>query len=292
MRAHRIRLEPNQAQRVFFARCAGVARVAYNWALARWKEQYTAGQKPNEAALRRELNALKKVEYPWMLEVPKTVPQQAIKNLGAAFQRFFRKQGKYPRFKRKYVRDSFRIDNGPAKVGEDAVRLNGNRIKVPKLGWVRMSEALRLCGQVKSAWVSREADEWFITLVVATATPSPPDHANVVGVDLGIKELAVCSNGQRFSNPSVLRMLLSRLRRLSKNLSRKKKGSNRRHKARSKLARLHQRIKNVRQDNLHKTTTAIAEAVGAGVVGLENLNVRRHAEESQARSGYLGCRHA
>lgn len=208
-----------------------------------------------------------------MLEVPKTVPQQAIKNLGAAFQRFFRKQGKYPRFKRKYGRDSFRIDNGPAKVGAHAVSLKGARIKVPKLGWVRMSETLRLYGQVKSAWVSREADEWFVTLVVDTAAPSPAEHVQVIGVDLGIKELAVCSNGQRFANPGVLRILLSRLRRLSKSLSRKKKGSTRRGKARAKLAKLHQRIKNVRLDHLHKTTTSIAETVGAGIVAVEDLNI-------------------
>ena len=90
---HKIALDPNDKQSTFFAKSAGTARFAYNWALAQWAEQYKAGEKPSDVSLRRELNSIKKNDYPWMLEVGKCAPQQAIKNLGVAFRRFFKKQG-------------------------------------------------------------------------------------------------------------------------------------------------------------------------------------------------------
>jgi len=136
---HKIELAPNNRQATFFARACGVARFAWNWALDEWKRQYEAGEKPNEAALRRQLNAIKADAFPWMLEVPKTAPQQAIKDLGQAFQHFFRrvKQGGkpgYPRFKKRGIHDSFRADNGPPAKGQDAVAVDGRRVRVPKLG--------------------------------------------------------------------------------------------------------------------------------------------------------------
>lgn len=99
LRAHKIKLDPNQEQATYFAKACGVARHAYNWALAKWKEQYEAGLKPNEAALRKQYNAIKPVEFSWALEVTKNAPQQAIKNAGTAFSNFFRqvKAGKKAR---------------------------------------------------------------------------------------------------------------------------------------------------------------------------------------------------
>jgi putative transposase len=93
VRSHRIALVPTPAQEVLLRQAVGVSRFAYNWALAEWKRQYQAGEKPNEAALRRQLNAIKREQFPWMGLVPKSVPQQAIKNCGAAFERFFKRQG-------------------------------------------------------------------------------------------------------------------------------------------------------------------------------------------------------
>jgi Probable transposase. len=107
--------------------------------LAEWERDYAAGGKPNEAALRRKLNAIKGEQFPWMLEVSKRAPQQAIKNLGSAFKHFFRrcKQGEkkkgYPRFKKKGIHDSFRVDNGPPTPGENAVRIDAQHIQIPRL---------------------------------------------------------------------------------------------------------------------------------------------------------------
>ena len=115
--AHKIRLDPTNTPRTFFAQCVGTARFAYNWALEEWKQQYQAGEKPHEVALRQLLNGLKDDTFPWMVEVPKSVAQQAIKNLGDAFHRFFRGQTDYPKYNKKYHHDSARLDNGPPQEG-------------------------------------------------------------------------------------------------------------------------------------------------------------------------------
>ena len=111
--AHRIALDPNNEQRTYFARAAGSARFAYNWGLAEWQRQYKARSEdpslpaPSEAALRRQLNAAKREQFPWMFDVTKFAVQEAIIDLGSAFRAFFEKRGRYPRFKKKGIRDSF-----------------------------------------------------------------------------------------------------------------------------------------------------------------------------------------
>ena len=274
--AHKIALDPSNVQRTYFAKASGVARFAYNWALEQWQTQYQAGEKPTEAALRRQLNAIKADAFPWMLEVGKVAPQQAIKDLGSAFQRFFRGEARYPRFKCKGVHDSFRADNGPSCKGADAVEVCGQGIRLACVGWVRMQEALRFQGQIKSAVVSRVADRWFVSLTVD------------VGVDMGVKALATLSTGEVVEGPRPHRVLLLRLRRLSKSLSRKQTGSANWYKAKAKIARLHARIANIRQDTLHELTTDLTRRFATIVI--EDLNVRgmmanRHLSRAIADCG-------
>ena len=271
--SHRIALHPNDRQATYFARSAGVARFAYNWALAEWKREYEEGGKPSEAALRRKLNSLKASEFPWILEVTKNAPQQAVKNLGAAFQRFFNGQGQYPKFKKKGAHDSFRADNGTDKKHSNAVAVASRRVKLPVIGWIRMREKLRFKGRIMSAVVSRTADRWFVSLAVEV-DHQPPIRENqaVGGVDLGVKALATCSDGHVVAGPKALRSNLARLKRLSRALSRKRKGSANRRKAKAKIARLHARIADLRQDALHKLTTDLVQRFS--IIGIEDLNVK------------------
>lgn len=272
--AHRIRLDPNNVQACYLAQAAGIARFAYNWALAEWQRQYQASlinpalPKPNEAALRRRLNAIKRTEFPWMLEVTKNVPQMAIMQLGRAFDNFFARRSRSPTFRRKGRDDRFTLSN-------DLFRVQEKRIRIPKLGWVRMRESLRFAGHIVSASISRHAGHWFasITVDMPDALPLPPaENQGAVGVDVGVKRLATLSTGEAFIGPKALRTLLVRLRRLSRNLLRKVKGSRNRGKARMKLARLHARIANLRRDSLHQLTTSITRRFHT--IGIENLNVK------------------
>lgn len=270
---HRIRLNPNNVQATYLARAAGTARFAYNWALAEWQRQYEACKldpalpKPNEGALRRQLNAIKREMFPWMLEVSKNAPQMAIKQLGRAFQNFFEGSSRYPRFRRKGRDDRFTLTN-------DQFYVEGERIRIPKLGWVRMRESLRHPGRIISASIVRIADHWYASIVVDTiASFSPPaQNHGAVGVDLGVSTLATLSTGETFTGPKALRSLLARLKRLSRSLSRKVKGSRNYARAKMKLARLHARIADIRRDALHQLTTSITRRFHT--IGIEDLNVK------------------
>lgn len=276
-RVHKIKLDPTQEQAVYFAKACGVARFSFNWALAQWKQEYEAGGKPNEAALRKRLNAIKAEQFPWMQEVTKSSPQNAIKNVGVAFDNFFRrvKQGGkpgYPKFKRKGMHDSFRADNGPQTSASNSVECAKKTIKLPKCGVVKMREQLRFGGRTLSATVSRMADGWYVAVLAETNDRlSGPLDRGTVGVDLGVKTLATLSTGEVIPALKPHRAAHKRLVRMSRSLSRKRKGSSNRAKAKTKLARLHQCIANIRTDALHKLTTKLATEFG--VIAIEDLNV-------------------
>lgn len=273
--AHKIALNPNNVQATYLARAAGVARFAYNWALGEWKRQYEAWKgdnslpKPSQAALRRQLNAIKREQFPWMLEVTKNAPQMAIIQLGDAFKNFFAGRAKYPQFRKKGVHDRFTLTN-------DQFSIDGCRIRIPNLGWVRMRESLRFAGKIMSATVSRVADRWFVSIAVDTVDDSHLTNAEnqgAVGVDLGVSALATLSTGEPpIPGPKPHKALLARLRRLSRSLSRKKKGSANRRKAKSQLARLHARIACIRSNALHELTTNLTRRFHT--IGIEDLNVR------------------
>jgi putative transposase len=265
--AHKIALDPNTAQRLYFARAAGTARFAYNWALAEWQKQYKAAGEPNEVALCRQLNAIKREQFPWMYDVTKCAAQNAIIDLGMAFRAFFEKRGKYPRFKKKERASFCAADEA------GAFRTDGKCVKLPVVGWIRMREEVRFVGPLKRATVSCEAGRWFVSLLVETPEPAiqvPP--LDVVGVDLGITTLATLSTGEAITGPKAHKRFLGRLRRLNKSLSRKRRGSHNSRKAKAKLGRLHARIGNIRKDATHKLTTRLAKTYRR--IGIEDLNVR------------------
>ena len=271
--AHQIRLKPNNVQATYLARAAGTARFAYNWALAEWKRQYESSKtdpalpKPNEAALRRQLNAIKHEQFPWMVEVTKNAPQMAIKQLGQAFENFFKGLARYPTFRRKGRDDRFTLSN-------DQFRVEQKRIRIPKLGWLRMREALRYSGRIVSASIKRVADHWYVSITVDTSKPllSPTENQGAVGVDFGVTTLATLSTGERFIGSKALNNMLDRVRRLACDLSRKVKGSRNYAKAKRKLARLHAEIANLRRNSLHQLSNNLTRRFHT--IGIEDLNVK------------------
>lgn len=288
--AHKIALDPNNVQATYFASAAGTARFAYNWALAEWQRQYEAWKldntqpKPSQMALRRQLNGIKAEQFPWMLEVTKNAPQMAIIQLGAAFQNFFADRAKYPRFRKKGHHDRFSLTN-------DQFSVDGSRIRIPLLGWVRMRETLRFTGKIMSATVSRVADRWFVSIPVDTPDSlSLPKAENqgAAGVDLGVSALATLSTGESITGPKAHKAFLARLQRLSRGLSRKVKNSENR-----KKAKLHARISNVRKDALHQLTTSLTRRFHT--IGIEDLNVcgmvkNRHLSRAISDMGFFEFR--
>jgi putative transposase len=262
--------------------------------LKEWGRQYgewkkdNALPKPSQMSLRRQLNAVKRDRYPWMLEVTKCAPQLAIMQLGDAFNNFFAKRAGYPTFRKKGIHDRFSLSN-------DQFRVTNRRIHLPHLGWVRMREILRFSGKIMSATISRIADRWFVSITVDADIPCPlkAENQGAVGVDLGILAQATLSTGERHSGPKPHKALLRRLRFLSRRLSKKENGLKNRSKAKQSLARLHSRIANIRKDDLRQLTTDITRRFHT--IGIENLNVKgmmrnRHLARSIADVSFFEFR--
>ncbi len=274
-KVYRYELDPNNSQRTSLLQHAGVARFTYNWGLEHRIKLYNDGQGSNRFtdAMRQHklLNSLKKTQFPWMYECSKCAPQEALRNLDRAFRNFYRglktvKSVGFPRFKRKGVRDSFRLTG--------VIRIKGRRIQLPRLGEIRIKEKRKRYykGRILSATVRRRANRWFVSITVVERIPDPTYvKGPAVGVDLGIKTLATLSDGTTFTNHRALGKRLQKLRRLSKSLSRKKKGSRNREKAKLRLAKMHLKIFNIRQDVLHKATTYLAKSHSKIVI--EDLGV-------------------
>jgi putative transposase len=288
VRGYKTELAPTPEQYVLLCQCAGAARFAYNYGLARKQEARKAGlPTPSAIDLQKELTARKHDDLPWLLPLSKWIVQNALRDLDTAFKNFFKKcalkkqgqwKGKcgYPRFKSKSKgRGSFRLDC-PISVFED-------RIQLPKIGTIKLKEHNYIPPsdvKVLSATVSEQAGRWFVSVQVEEKQDdSPVATGPVIGVDLGVKALATLSDGRSFENPKALHSRLKALRRFSRRHSRKKKGSKNREKARRKLARLHARIANLRKDVLHKTTAQIVAKAKPdherpATIVLEDLNVQ------------------
>jgi putative transposase len=276
--AFRYELSANAGQAVLLAQHAGAARFAWNWALAerirRYRENEGRSRFTNAVEQHRELNARKASEFPWMYEVSKCAPQEALRNLDRAFRNFVRarKAGRYcgfPRFKRKGIDDGFRLTG--------SIRVLGRGVRLPRFGAIRSKEGTeKFRGRILSATVRRDADRWYVSLTVEVERAAPePVMGPVVGIDLGLNSFAVVSDGEReqaIEAPKPLGRQLRLLRRRSKRHSRKVRGSRNRVRSAVGLARRHRRIRNVRTDFLHKLSTTLART--KSVVVLEDLNVR------------------
>ena len=290
IRGQVIELKPNNKQATYFKKACGVARFAYNWALAEWQRQYQEDKAyresceqsnltidgsqlnlPSHGKINKLFNAIKREHFPFVMEVTKCAPQIAIQQLGDAYKRFFKGESKYPQFHKKGEKDRFGLSNDKFKIKTE----NGKTfIQIPKLGWVRMKKGLRFQGKILSATISTRGEKWFVSLNVELSeeiNPLPKTKQSV-GLDLGITHLATLSDGTKINAPKPLKNYLKKLRRLNKSLSRKQKGSNNRAKAKAKLSRLYYRIHNIRKDFLHKLTTELVRKFD--VICLEDLNVK------------------
>lgn len=275
LRAFKVQLDVNNKQQTLLLQHIGCARWAYNWALAKKKESFDKKEKiPNAIELHRELNKLKQTDFPWFYESSKSGPQNALRDCDKAFQNFFTRckkkvKGKkgFPKFKsKKNEKQSFRLDG--------AISVESDCIKLPRIGKLKLTEEdyIPIDCKILSATVSKRAGKWFVSVQVETPDIEHSDAKNeVVGIDLGIKNLATCSDGSTYENPKALKRNLKRLKRKQKQLSKKKKGSKNYGKAKQKLAKLHYHISNIRKDCLHKVTSKIIQK--ANVIVLEDLKV-------------------
>ena len=266
--AFKTQLLANNKQASHLARACGVARFAWNWGLARWHEQYNEyiakkrDKRPSGLALKKELNAIKRHEFPWMVEVTKYASAQPFIFLNRAWNDFFKKKkmnGKIvgrPRFKKKgKCIDSF-------YVGGDHVKTKGRLVKLPNLGWLNMAEPIKYGGHINSMTISRCADKWYVSFSIdVEVSMLASENQACCGVDLGINTLATLSSGpiRYWETPKPLQRSLRKLARYQRRLMKKVNKSNSYIKLQMKIARLHKRIADVRRNTLHQLTTYLVK---------------------------------
>ena len=264
-------LKVNNTQKILLAKHAGVARHAWNWGLRLTKNILDHNQNnpedklkfPSAIDLHKLLVALVKPECPWYYEVSKCAPQYALRHLRKAWDDGFKKSKKSPRFKKKGKSDSFTLDG--------SIKIEKNRIKVPRIGWVKTYERLPQTANPKSVTISKRGGRWFISFKIEVIPQEVTPKNNPVAVDLGLLRFATLSTGEEISSPRPYKQLEHKLRRLQLHNRNQVIGSSNWQKTQQKIAKLYYRISCIRADFIHKLTTKLAK--NHSQIVIEDLNV-------------------
>lgn len=280
IRGCKVELDLNNKQRTLLIQCAGVSRWAYNWGLARRIQEYKeTGKSSSFFDQHKQLNALKKTEYPWLYNYSKCIPQSALQDLDEAYQGFFRriksnKKPGFPKFRsRKQGVGSFRLTG--------TIKVKDNEIRLPRIGWLRLKEHNYIPVKdihIFNVTVSEKAGHWFVSVQYREEIEIGQATGKPIGIDLGIKTMAVTSDNRKFENPKALRKAQRKLKRLQREFARREKGSQNYKKTKAKVAKLHYQIANIRKDALHKATSAIVAITKPdnerpAIVAIEDLGI-------------------
>ena len=290
MKAYKFRLYPTKKQAELINKTIGCARFVFNYTLAQQKkiddmwyiveEMYQSGQLPqnnwkgsffNKINSEKAVTKLKK-NHPFLKEVDSTALQNAVGNVDNAYSRYYDKLGGKPKFKsKKNEIQSYKSKfNKTSKGG--SIRIEGNHTQLPKLGLVKFAKSREVLGSIKNATIRRTpSGKYFVSIVCEVEIEELPKTTKKVGVDVGLKDFAITSDGEILGNPKYFRKSEKRLAKLQKDLSRKVYGSNNWNKARSKVAKLHEKIKNQRTDFLQKFSTKLINE--NQVIAIEDLRI-------------------
>lgn len=316
LKTYKVKLQPNKKQSTRLFQFAGAARFAYNWAINKEKNAYENGEKfLSHYELRKEFTILRNSEkYSWLKTISNNVTKQAIIDCVEAYEKFFKKQSRYPRFKSKRKGDfSFYQDTAKIKITATQVKLESiapnKRRNRQKLNWIKLAEVGRipLGIKYKQPRITFDGLNWWLSVAVEFEPEKVETTGEILGIDLGIKSLAVCSNGKVYpsiNKTKTVRKLKKKQRRLQRKISRKyemnKEEGKRYRKTRNiiksekLLLKIHHRLKNIRQNYRHQITTEIIKRKPSLIV-LEDLNVtgmlkNRHLSKAVQEQGFYEFR--
>lgn len=252
LKAYKYRLYPSKEQEALIQKTFGCCRFVYNQALAHRKEIYEI-QKESMSKMdcNNYVNRILKMEYPWLKEVDKFSLTNSVYNMDSAYQKFFKEHAGYPKFKSK--RDHKKSYTTNLTGNNIEISFEENKIKLPKLKWVKAKIHREFVGKIKSVTISQiSSGKYYVSVLVETEhiPMEPTDEA--VGIDLGIKDLLIASDGEKFDNIKITKKYDKKLAKEQRKLSHKVKGSKNYQKQRVKLARVHEKIHNSKLDNLHR----------------------------------------
>ena len=311
----KVQLNPNNKQLTKLFQYASCTRFAYNWALAREQENYKQGNKfLQDGELRKEFTQLKKQEdYKWLTKISNNVPKQAIKDACDSYKRFFKGQSKYPKFKsKKRSKPSFYQDNVKIKFTETHVKIEGfatsRKKNKQKLNWIKLYEKGRIPTNCKymNPRITYDGLHWYISVSVEVDDNTSIPTSEGIGIDLGLKDLAVCSDGNTYKNinkTNKVKKIEKRKRRLQRSISRRynmnKKGVRYKKtsniiKREKELLKLSRRLTNIRRNHLHQITSEIVKRKPSFIC-IEDLNVsgmmkNKHLSKAIQQQGFYEFR--
>lgn len=282
-KAFKFRSYPDRDQADELDRQFGYTRFVYNHYRAVREEYYqetNSGLNYHDCAA--DLSERLKAEHPWLKDADSQALQQVLKDLDRAYVNFFAGRADYPKFKRKHAKQSMRYPQ--------RFKLDGNKIYLPKVGWVKIVRHRRIEGEMKNCTVSKtKTGKFFVAIQCEVEHTTPEQKPDSVGIDLGLSTFATLSTGEKVAPPKHLRKAERRLQIRQRRLSRKVKGSNSRAKARRTVAVSHEKVANQRCDFHHQLSRQIVNRFG--VIGLEDLSVKgmirnHHLAKSIADAGW------
>ena len=277
----KVRLYPTKNQEENLWKSVGTARFVYNWTLKRQEENYKNGGKfIADGVLRKELTQLKKSELYWLKEVSNNIAKQAVKDACNAYKRFFKGLSDKPKFKsKKKSKKSFYNDNVALRVKENKL------VKIEKIGWIKTNEQIPIGVKYSNPRISYDNKYWYLSVGIEQEEIKKELTDVSLGIDLGLKDLAICSNGTIYKNINksyVVRKIEKKLKRLQRQVSRKYElnrvgkeyiKTNNIIKLEKQIKYVHRRLANIRNNYLHQTTISIVKTKPYRVV-IEDLNVK------------------
>lgn len=274
-KGYKFRIYPNKSQRESIVKIFGCYRFVYNRFLSKAKTDYETTGKSNSAYdNQKELTLLKRdPDFAWLKESDSQALNQSIVDLKCAYDRFFKKLGGYPKFKKKTNNQSY-----TTYVTGTQLQIVNNKIYIPKVGWVKIKQHRCLTGRVTSGTVSKTSSgKYFISLHCKDCSVEQLDEANSdIGIDLGLNHLITTDKGTMINNPKHIKKYLDRIEREQKRFSEKTRGSNNYNKQRIKLAKLHEKVANQRRDFTHKLTHQLVK--NHDFIAAEDLSIKSMLE--------------
>lgn len=265
---------------------AGARRWVWNELLSQWEEKYEKiEESPSKKEQDQYIRDLKYSDVSWLKRIPAQLPQQVIRDLHKAFEKFFNGEAEHPKYKsKKDIEQTFRIPQG--------LKVDNRQLYIPKIGWIGFFKSQEIEGEIKSATIKKEPHGWFISINVILEKevefPDNIDEKDCVGVDLGLNNFAVLSTGEKVSHGQWYKKHEKKLGKAQRKLTRKEYGSNNWQDQRERVSRIHRKIKRCRMDFLHKLSSRIVSENQA--VFVEDLNVegmkQSHLGKSIGHSGW------
>ena len=287
LKGYKYRLYPNKEQEVQLQKTFGCCRFVYNQTLAYRKEKYDKEKESmNKTSCNNYCNQVLKKEYEWLKEVDKFALTNAIYNMDSAYQKFFKEHTGYPKFKSKHNHYKSYTTNFTNNNIE--VSFENNKIKLPKLKWVKAKVHRKFAGKIKSATISQvPSGKYYVSVLVETEHIPMESTGCAIGFDLGIKDLLITSNGKKYDNQKLIKKYEDKLAKEQRKLAHKQKGSSNWNKQRIKVAKIHEKISNTRKDYLHKISHELVNE--NQVIVSEDLAVKNMVKNHNLAKSISDC---